>query len=117
MIRLRFDMKLISKDNEKIAGRGGRYFLSRKFKMFEERIRLLAKQQYRGEILAGDVSCKLVASFKDKRHADCTNLFKGVCDALQGICYNNDRQIKYAECIVVDDASSDFFIVMVDEKI
>jgi len=34
------------------------------------------------------------AYFMDKRHCDCSNLPKGILDALEGIAYKNDRQIK-----------------------
>lgn len=114
MIKLNFDFKLISKDNEKIMGRNGRFFLSKRFKEFEELIRMIASFQYKGEPLEKDVSLVLVANFSSKVHSDCTNLFKGVCDALQGICYKNDRQIKHAECMLYENSDENNFTVILE---
>jgi len=116
MIKLQFDFKLISKDNEKIQNRQGRYFLSAKYKAFSEKVRLFALNQYRGRPLENDIKVVVLAGFKDKRHCDCSNLPKGILDALQGICYLNDRQIKKLECIVLEDEPRDSFIVTIEER-
>ena len=115
MIRLTFDIKLISKDNEKLQNRAGRYFLSAKYKAFSEKVRLLAVSQYKDKPLEGNVSVIILAGFKDKRHCDCGNLSKGIMDDLQGICFINDRQIKRLECIVLEDEPRDSFIVTIEE--
>lgn len=114
-IRLEFPFKLISKDNERIQNRQGRYFLSAKYKAFSEKVRLFAVSQYRGKPLEGNISVHIIAGFKDKRHCDCGNLPKGIMDDLQGICYLNDRQIKKLECIVFETEPRDSFIVMIEE--
>ena len=115
MIKLQFDFKLISKDNERIQNRQGRYFLSAKYKTFSEKVRLLAVSQYRGKPLEGNISVVIIVGFKDKRHCDCSNLPKGVLDDLQSIIYANDRQIKRLKCIVLDSEPRDSFIVIVEE--
>ena len=114
-IRLEFPFKLISKDNEKLQNRQGRYFLSAKYKAFSEKVRLFALSQYRGKPIEGDISIHIIAGFGDKRHCDCGNLPKGLLDSLQNILYLNDRQIKKLECIVLDNEPRDSFIVMIEE--
>lgn len=115
MIYLTFDFRLISKDNEKIFNRQGRPFLSKKFKDFENRVRLETFLQHQGKSpLPGDVKLRVVAHFKNKVHPDATNLFKGICDAWQDILYKNDRQIKKAE-IEIQYSDKDWFEVYINE--
>src|SRR3990167_10093081 len=92
----------------------GRFFLSAKFKIFENRIAWEAKSQYGGKVLEGNLGVYLKAYFKDKRHCDATNLFKGVLDSLQGIIYLNDRQIKRAG-VEIFYTGRDSFEVMIDK--
>ena len=113
-IKLKFDFRLISKDNEKIRNKKGMYFLSKKFKDFEDRIQTSATLQYFDQILECDLELTLAAFFTSKTHSDATNLFKGVCDALQGVIYKNDRQIKIATVVVKDEkAAKDYFEVCI----
>jgi len=116
MICIHFPFRLISKSNEKIRGRyHGRYFLSRKFKDFEERIKRHIKVQYKGEILKGVVSVFISAKFKDKRHSDVPNLQKGLCDAMEGCIYLNDRQIKKISTEVMEGFKGESFYVEIKE--
>jgi len=94
MIRITFPFRAISKDNEKIRNKQGMIFLSSKFKHFESIIKTVCLVNYKGEPLQGDIACNLRYYFKGKVHADTFNLPKGICDALQGVLYVNDRQIK-----------------------
>ena len=109
-----FNFRCISKDNEKIFNRQGRFFLSDKFKAFENDVAWAAKAQYKGKALECDLEVYLKAYFKDKRHCDATNLFKGVLDSLQGIIYLNDRQIKRAG-VEIFYTGRDSFEVMIDK--
>ena len=111
MISLRFDFRLISKDNEKIMNRQGRYFLSKKFKLFDHLIKREAKKQYKGKMLTGDLEIDVRVYYTNKVHPDTTNLFKSVNDALQYICYKNDRQIKKATIELEEKAEKDWFEV------
>jgi len=43
---------------------------------------------------------------------DAQNLFKSSCDALQEIIYKNDKQIKHAEVVVLENSDSDNFIII-----
>lgn len=112
MITLRFPFRCISKDNFGRFG-NGRFYRDSKFKAFENKIALYTKQQYKGNILDRDIDIVLLAFFKDKRHPDCTNLPKGVFDALQGLIYANDRQIKKATIEVYENQPQDKFEVIV----
>ena len=113
-IKLIYNFRLISKDNEKIMNRQGRYFLSSKFKKFERKVRLSTVAQYRLPPLVDDLKVSIIAGFTNKRHSDCSYLSKGVLDALQGIVYNNDRQVKRFECFVLEDEPRDSFIIVVE---
>jgi len=114
MIKLQFNFKLQSKDNEKIYNRAGRFFLSPKYKAYSEKIKWEAMSQYKGKPLTGDLSMVILAGFKEKRHPDCQNLPKSLCDSLEGIAYLNDRQIKKIECVVLEKEPRDSFIVTIE---
>jgi len=112
MIKLEYQFKLISKDNEKIRNKQGMYFLSKKFKDFEKLVKLTTVSQYKGNILTETLTLTITAYFKSKVHADCFNLPKGICDALEGIAYKNDRQIKFGSIIIGSESSdTDHFVV------
>ena len=114
MIYLSFEFRLISKDNEKIFNRAGRPFLSKKFKDFENKVRLFASLHYHYEPMEGNLKIRVIAHYRNKGHPDATNLFKGICDAFQGILYKNDKQIKKAE-IEVQYGEVDWFEVYLNQ--
>lgn len=115
MITLFFGFRLISKDNFKcFSRRTGLPFLSNTFKQFEEKVKLSAMAQYKKEPISGDIKLSLIASFKDKRHSDCSNLGKGAIDALQGSIIINDRQLKHFECIVLENEQKDSFVIKIE---
>ena len=92
-----FPLRGISKDNEKIMNRSGRFFLSRKFKDFEEALKgyfLTSKTEGFKMFSDEDLCVTLNFTFKDKRHCDAFNLPKSVCDSMNGILWKDDRQIK-----------------------
>jgi len=115
MISLRFNFRLLSKDNEKIRNRQGRYFLTDKFKLFERAIKIEAKKQYKGKMLKGNLGEEVRVYYTNKVHPDTTNLFKSLNDALQEICYKNDRQIKKASIELCEKAEKDWFEVEIYE--
>ena len=115
MITLSFPFRLISKDNFKCANRSGRFFLSPKFKAFEEKCRWEARSQYKGKLLTGDLRVFIVAYFTNKVHGDTQNLPKSVCDSLQKILFSNDRQIKQLTITVVENSDKEMFKVNVEE--
>ncbi len=110
-------MRLVSKDNEKIRNKQGRYFLSKKFKDFEKAGKLITRSQYKGSILTHNIGMSITALFTNKVHSDCQNLSKSVCDFLQGEVYANDRQIKEIYIKVFEGEAKDAFIVEIDDKL
>lgn len=118
---LKFDFKLISKDNEKIRNRSGRYYLSKKYKNFEKLIKdctaIQLREKYNSIYFEKDVQIQmnLFAYFKSKVHADMWNLPKSLADALQGIVYENDRQIKQGEIKVLENCERDAFTVYINQ--
>lgn len=113
MIKLDFPFRLISKDNEKISNRQGRFFLSKKFKDWETRIKEYTYIQYHKPFLKGDIKVEIIANFTNKKHCDCFNLPKGLCDALQNCIYKNDNQIKKATIEVIENSPKDSFQVII----
>lgn len=106
-------MRLISKDNEKIMNRQGRYFLSAKYKKFEHDIKWLTKQQYKNGVIPGNIAMSIQAYYTNKVHPDVPNLTKSICDALKGEVYNDDRQIKQITLEVKEDAEENYFTVSI----
>ena len=112
-VKIRFPFRCISKDNEKIQNKAGRYFLSKKFKDFERAVKWVASTQAKGEPFTGDLKVNVRFSFTNKKHGDLLNLPKGLMDSLEGILYANDRQIKKASIEVFENSETDWFEVEV----
>lgn len=93
MITLTIQGKCISKDNEKLFSFHGKPFLSKKYKDFEYFVQLQAKNQIKN-ILLGDIQVTYNFFLPDKRHCDLTNMPKSIQDALNGIVWKDDKQIK-----------------------
>lgn len=55
------------------------------------------------EMFECDVSMDVIFYCKDKRNADRTNMLKSFEDALQNICYVNDKQVKAGNTLVKYD--------------
>ena len=97
MFHFEYSIYPITKDNEKIMNRQGKYFLSSKYKNYEKAIALETIKQWPPGFkrIASRVRIKrLLFKFSNKRHSDLANLLKSIFDALQGILYFNDKQIK-----------------------
>lgn len=103
MIKLTIQGKCISKDNSKLMGRHGRYFLATNYKNYENNVAWQARSQYKGKPLSGDLYASFCFFMPDKRHADLLNLPKSIADALTGIVWNDDKQIMRASLQVVYD--------------
>ena len=116
MIYLRFNFRLISKDNEKIFNKYDRPFLSAKFKAFANQVSWEAKSQYKGTPLTNNLTVLLLAYFKNKKHCDLFNLPKGAMDALQGVIFENDSQIKKGMIEVIENSKEDWFEIYVQEN-
>lgn len=55
-----------------------------------------AKSQWKGEPLQGPIEVTIALYFKDHRRRDWDNWQKISMDALQGIVFNDDSQIRFA---------------------
>lgn len=92
-----FPLRAISKDNEKIMNKNGRFFLSKRFKDFEYALQYLFLAQKpkdfqmftRSEELCVDVTYY----FSNKKHPDGSNLPKSTFDAFNKLLWWDDRQI------------------------
>ena len=60
------------------------------FAMMQNEIRIADVDEFTGKILIS-----LTAYFADRRHPDMDNIAKLVADALEGLCYRNDRQVAW----------------------
>ena len=113
MIYLKFDFRLISKSNEKIYNRSGRFFLSPKFKAFEHKVALFARLQYRGRPVTNNVEVMIGAHYTNKVHGDTGNLCKSLCDSFNKLIWADDRQIKKLTITVTENNDRDWFEVYV----
>jgi len=119
-IMLRFNFKLISKDNEKIQNKQGKYFLSKKYKDFEKLIRDCAYIQLRNKKMEpfekdAHLKMKIFVYYKTKVHPDLWNIPKSLADALQGVVYENDRQIHHGEISITEGWEWDSFNVYIGQ--
>ena len=113
MIHLIFNFRLISKDNFKCVNRYSRQFLSDAYKQYEQRIAWEAKKQYTDKPFTGDLVVCIVIYYTNKKHNDLLNAPKSLCDAIQGIAYMNDRQIKQAKIDVIENSPKDWFEISI----
>ena len=104
MIRITIDGKPISKDNQSRArSRRGKFFTRPKFREYADHVKYSAMDQYHGEPLEGDLFVLMIFYFKNKVHCDLCNLPKSICDALNGIAWKDDKQIKMAYLQIIYD--------------
>jgi len=85
----------------------------------EEEIGMLAAKQMREkglERLGGKVKLSATIYLKGKVNGDISNLIKALEDALEGVCYYNDIQIReYGEIKVMNEAKDNLVIVDLEE--
>ena len=115
-IKLVFPFRVMSKSNEKAIGRGGRPYLSPKFKAFEKNIKEIARCYYKGKPVEGNIKMTITAKFRTGVRLDCFNIPKSIADALQGIVYKNDKQIVYGAILVEDKTGVDEFSVYIESE-
>ena len=80
---------------------------------------MLAAKQMREkglERLGGKVKLSATIYLKGKVNGDISNLIKALEDALEGVCYYNDIQIReYGEIKVMNEAKDNLVIVDLEE--
>ena len=100
MVKLQFDIEPVAKQRPRFWN--GRAVTPPKTREFEKTIKTMAREQYKGEILTEPLSCRetfyLTRGKTVKRKypsvgADLDNYLKSLLDALNGVVYEDDRQI------------------------
>ena len=74
----------------------GIHYMTKRGKDRKEQYMWEAKSQWKGEPLMGELQVDIRLYFETKRKADWDNFHKISMDALQGIVFENDSQIKIA---------------------
>jgi len=69
-------------------------YMTKQGKNLEEQYRSEATNQYHGKVLTGDVEMGIFLFFQDKRRRDVDNYNKLVLDSLEGIIFEDDKQIQ-----------------------
>ena len=75
-------------------GRFAKCYMLNKGKKLKEHYRVEVKKQYKGKIIKGDCELDIVLFFGDKRRRDIDNFNKLVLDSLQGLVFEDDKQIQ-----------------------
>lgn len=79
-------------DNHTYGQRGKIRFMYKEAKDWKEDAYKLAKKQYKGELMAGDVKVGEIV-FYLKHWRDIQGSLKLIFDVLEGIVYDNDKQV------------------------
>lgn len=88
------------------TARGGysKVYMTAEGKGIKEGYQWEAKNQWRGSaLLKGELRASIALYFRTKRRVDWDNFHKLSCDALSGIVYEDDSQIKYVQVFVLHD--------------
>jgi Holliday junction resolvase RusA-like endonuclease len=72
---------------------GNFIYMTKEGKALKESYQWQAKKQYKGKILTGDLEVDITLYFGDKRRRDADNHNKIWSDSLQGIVFEDDKQI------------------------
>lgn len=80
------------------GGKGGRHYLSPKYKAWRDEAAMLAKAQTRGKRIAGPFAVQINARRPDKRRRDIDNLIKPVLDLIASVhITDDDSECQYVE--------------------
>ena len=61
-----------------------------------------------------DIQLDIYITPKNRKHGDRVNMIKGIEDALQGVLFVNDRQIKSGEVVIEDPDEPRLLIIISD---
>lgn len=97
-ISFRFDIVPITKDNVKIMGKQGRFFLPAKWKNYERELQtqFLATTSGKFQVIEDELDVEIDFFFADKRKRDVLNYTKSFCDAFNGFIWKDDSLIRKA---------------------
>jgi len=69
-------------------------YMIKEGKDLKEQYQSEARNQYKGKVMSTDCDMEIILFFKDKRRRDVDNYNKLVLDSLEGIVYEDDKQIQ-----------------------
>lgn len=69
-------------------------YMTKQGKELKELYRLEAQKQYKGKVMPGGCNMEITLFFNDKRRRDVDNYNKLVLDSLEGIVYEDDKQVQ-----------------------
>ena len=69
-------------------------YMIKEGKELKEQYQLEAQNQYKGKVILTNCNMEIILFFKDKRRRDVDNYNKLVLDSLEGIVYEDDKQIQ-----------------------
>jgi len=98
MLLISGDKKVLMKKNRMKVTRQGRVYKPSETKHFEAYVKSVAAvacAEQDWDCTTSYVHFTMTVVFGDKRKRDLQNCFASVCDALEGIVYENDSQIKF----------------------
>lgn len=98
MIKFTINQRVTSKDNVKVIGRHGKYFLPREYKDWEKLVNEEAFYKTRGQMkepfpLKSKLRMSIVFYMNNAGKRDVGNYQKSILDALQGVIYANDNEV------------------------
>ena len=98
------------------AFKGGKimHYVSKEGKAFKSALSLIARAN-KFKLLQGDVVLKYKLFCKKQGRKDLDNTLKAIQDALEGIAYENDKQIKKIEAEKISNAGWDGIEIEVKE--
>jgi len=76
---------------------------------------VMARSQYRGELLSGRLSVRATITFGTKHRRDIQNCLKVELDALQGVVYVDDSQIEHLEIFKLYDKNKPSLVLEIRE--
>lgn len=95
MIRLMLPWAVLATGNDRVNRVGDRLRLTRRYREAKEAARALVASQTRREpVLIGPVEVRLRFYLPDRKRRDPDNLLKLIHDAMSGIVYHDDHQIR-----------------------
>lgn len=92
---------IVSKNRKYTVTRGGRVILTAQYRDAKEALNLIGMSQYKDDPIEGDVKIRFDVFVPDNRRRDVFNVTQIIMDALEGIAYNDDKQIKDGRVINV----------------
>lgn len=72
---------------------GGRNILSKEYREVKPVIQQEIALEWKNELLTGNVTVNIIHYFKNKVHGDIDAYIKILLDAMEGVVYENDKQI------------------------